>query len=69
MTFNKKNKNFVVTSGLDPDMKKVVQNFPESLNRYFTKSFQKCYLPQERAFMEETLLDIIKRCKQRGILF
>jgi len=33
------------------------------------RSFQKCQSIQERVFMEQELIKICQRCKERGILF
>lgn len=45
------------------------QSYPESLTRYIQKSFEKCSSPDERLFMEQELIRISERCKERGILF
>lgn len=45
------------------------QSYPESLTRYIQKSFQKCLSPDERTFVEQELMRISERCKERGILF
>ena len=71
ITFNKNNQNFVNSNqtNLQVDGKKIINHFPESLSRYMIKSFQKCANLEERKFMENTMLEIMDRCKHRGILF
>lgn len=50
-------------------IKKLINNFPESLTRYIEKSFQKCVVSEDRVFMECELRTIFQRCKERQILF
>lgn len=47
----------------------MTQSYPESLTRYIQKSFEKCISPDERIFMEQELIRITERCKERSILF
>jgi hypothetical protein len=44
-------------------------NYPEALSRYIMRSFQKCNSIEERVFMENELIKICQRCRERGILF
>lgn len=69
VTFNRLNVHLINHNHFEIESKKLVSNFPDSLSKYIIKSFQKCVSTDELEFMQNILLDIFAKCKQRGILF